>query len=344
MIVTYFRSSSYNNWDFCQQQYYLKYVLGLPDPSGKKAEMGTIVHKVMECLASAKKAYQDDERGFKDDSLGEIEFSKEELYSDKWMEFLFTLSYNYYTAKSHHKWRDGDRRTCLKWCHMALTELHGAFDPRKRNIVASEPHFDFELPYDWAKFSYEIDGETIEGSLAMKGTIDLVTEEMPNIFESVDWKTGQCKNWATGKPKTYSCFRKDPQLRIYHYALHKLFPDVEQFIPTIYYIRDGGAFTMPFGPEDLTATEDMLRKRFREIQRTTRPHLIAFTREKWKCRTLCGFGKTQHPSGEINPRTGLPHTICSYVAEKIKKKGIVQTTIEEKAPDHEFNKYEAPGT
>lgn len=343
MIVTYFRSSSYNNWDFCQQQYYLKYVLGLPDISGKKAEMGTIVHKVMECLASAKKAFQDGVFNFSDDSLGDITFSEEELFADPWMEYLYSMSYEYYTVKSPHKWTAGDRKKCLKWCYTAVTELNGAFDPRRRHIVASEPHFDFVLPYDWAHYEYEIDGQKIEGQLAMKGTIDMVTEEMPNVLESVDWKTGQCKNWATGVPKTYKCFQKDPQLRIYHYALHKLFPEVEQFIPTIYWINDGGAFTMPFGPSDIAATEEMLRKRFREIKRATRPHLIAHTKDRWKCRTLCGFGKSNHPSGEINHRTGKPHTICSYIADKIKRKGIVQATIEEKAPGHEFSKYEAPG-
>ena len=55
MLVTYIRSSSYNNYSFCQMQYFLTYVLGHRSDSGKKAEMGTIVHKVMEVLASLKK-------------------------------------------------------------------------------------------------------------------------------------------------------------------------------------------------------------------------------------------------------------------------------------------------
>ena len=51
MIVTYIRSSSYNNYDFCQMQYFLTYVLGHRSDSNKKADMGTMVHKVMEILA-----------------------------------------------------------------------------------------------------------------------------------------------------------------------------------------------------------------------------------------------------------------------------------------------------
>ena len=58
MIVTYIRSSSYNNYDYCQLQYFITYVLGHRSTSGKKAQLGTIVHKVMECLAVCKKRLQ----------------------------------------------------------------------------------------------------------------------------------------------------------------------------------------------------------------------------------------------------------------------------------------------
>ena len=59
MIVTYIRSSSYNNYDYCQMQYFITYVLGHRSISGKKAQLGTMVHKVMEILASCKKKHQD---------------------------------------------------------------------------------------------------------------------------------------------------------------------------------------------------------------------------------------------------------------------------------------------
>ena len=51
IIVTYFRSSSYNTHSMCEQQYFLEYVLGYRGPSGQKADKGTIVHKVLEILA-----------------------------------------------------------------------------------------------------------------------------------------------------------------------------------------------------------------------------------------------------------------------------------------------------
>ena len=52
MLVTYIRSSSYNNYSFCQMQYFLTYVLGYQTDSGKKAELGTIVHKVSARVSS----------------------------------------------------------------------------------------------------------------------------------------------------------------------------------------------------------------------------------------------------------------------------------------------------
>ena len=51
MLITYVRSSSYNNYSYCQMQYFITYVLGHQAESGKKAILGTIVHKVLEILA-----------------------------------------------------------------------------------------------------------------------------------------------------------------------------------------------------------------------------------------------------------------------------------------------------
>lgn len=59
MIITYFRSSSFNAHNMCEQQYFLEYVLGWRGPSGQKADKGTIVHKVLEILACIKKGTQD---------------------------------------------------------------------------------------------------------------------------------------------------------------------------------------------------------------------------------------------------------------------------------------------
>ena len=54
----------------CEQQYFLEYNLGYRSPSGKKADKGTIVHKVMEILAHIKLCQQKKLVIYDDDILG----------------------------------------------------------------------------------------------------------------------------------------------------------------------------------------------------------------------------------------------------------------------------------
>jgi len=81
MLVTYIRSSSYNNYSYCQMQYFITYVLGHQPDSGKKAELGTIVHKVMETLARLKKHQQDNPKKttllVTDDALGDVKIKNQ---------------------------------------------------------------------------------------------------------------------------------------------------------------------------------------------------------------------------------------------------------------------------
>ena len=103
------------------------------------------------------------------------------------------------------------------------------------------------------------DGTKATGQLAIKGTIDLVTQIDDGVIEVIDWKTGQRKNWATGEEKTYEKLLEDPQLLLYNYAISRLYPDYEQAIMSIFFIRDGGPFSMCFDKSDL-------KKRYNQIQ------------------------------------------------------------------------------
>jgi len=342
LIITYFRSSSYNQYSMCPQAYYLTYVLGHQSPSGVAAEKGTIVHKVMECLASAKLAHQEGHVDFTDDALGYFEVGDHEyIYSDKFVDDLIESSYTYYTSKSPHKYTNRHLKECTKWSYEAITHCNAAFDPRNRNVVSPEGAFDFEIDEPWAKYDYNLpDGTNLSGNLSMKGTIDLITEVRPKVYEVIDWKTGRRLDWATGKEKNFKRLTTDPQLRIYHYALSKMYPDVDQFIMTIYFIKDGGPYTLAFTKDDLSDTMEMLKKRFEEIKASNRPRLI----KSWKCTKFCHFGKTTHESGDIDPATGSPYTICEYVANKIRKKGINASIIEDISENHTFDHYHAPGS
>jgi hypothetical protein len=161
--------------------------LGWRGPSNKKADKGTIVHKVLEIAALAKKAAQDGKKTFIDDVVGETKTSD---YRKKYLEELIEKVYHYYTnAFNHHEWTDTDLNDCKKWTWKALEINNGMFDPRNMNVVAAEPHFDFEIKEDWAKYEHELpDGTKLSGYLSMKGTVDLVTDLGDGVYEIVDWK------------------------------------------------------------------------------------------------------------------------------------------------------------
>ena len=136
MLVTYIRSSSYNNYNYCEMQYFITYVLGHQSDSGKKAELGTIVHKVMEVLAGLKKCQQDHPRRkyleVIDDAVGKVRIKKEELVTDEFIESLNDLSFDSYTKDSKHKWTKGDRKTSMELVWKTLHYNKGQFDPRYR--------------------------------------------------------------------------------------------------------------------------------------------------------------------------------------------------------------------
>ena len=104
MLVTYVRSSSYNNYSYCQMQYFITYVLGHQSDSGKKADMGTMAHKAMEILAGLKKFQQDNPRRkylvVEDDAAGKIRIKKDELYTDDFVNDLIEISIDCYAKNS----------------------------------------------------------------------------------------------------------------------------------------------------------------------------------------------------------------------------------------------------
>lgn len=327
MIITKFRSSSYNMYSLCQQQYFIHYVLGWPMPAGKKADMGTIVHKVLEVLARYKKAYQDNPR-----------VPDPVFMHDEYVEWLVNYYFDYYTVGSKYKWIPADYRQCLKWVKDALSFNDGQFDPRRQNIIAPEMRFRFPIDADWATYNFvhPQTKERMTGQLQLQGTIDLVTQIRPEIYEVIDYKTGRMLDWATNEKKDFWSLCSDPQLRIYHYALSKLFPDIKQFVMTIYYIAYDSPFTMAYGPEDMTATEEMLRKRYEEIKHNTLPALIR-NYDRWKCTRMCRFGKEKHPDCSEK-------TICQFIHELTREKGIDFVVENQTQLGFVIGEYNSPGS
>ena len=339
MLITYIRSSSYNNYEFCQMQYFMKYVLGLPSDSGKAAERGTMVHKVMEVLANLKLFQQNNSRRkfleTTDDVLKKVRVKKDRLMEKDFVEELLDLSYDGYRKDSPNKWIPSDRKEISRLTWLGLDHNDGQFDPRLRQILNPEPHFDIEIKEDWAKYQYEVAGKKLPGNLAIKGTIDLVTSIDDDTIEVIDWKTGQRKDWATGEKKTYDKLCKDPQLLLYYYAISNLYPEYKNVIMSIFYVKDGGPYSMCWDDSDNVKFLDMLKNRFLQIRKNTKPRPISQNRSNFKCTRLCHYCK--------NNWEGSSKSMCQYVEDYIGKHGISKASQDLKHKDFTIGHYEAPG-
>jgi hypothetical protein len=328
----------------CEQQYFIEYVLGWRGPSGQKADKGTIVHKVLELLAVIKKAQQDNLLSIDDDIVGKVSSKNYDI------DDLFNKVYIYYTTNnSHHKWTDKDRKDCRNWVQKTLEFNDGMFDPRNRDIVCPEQRFDIVIDKPWAKYSFDTPEGKLEGNLALKGTVDLITKIDDNFYEIIDWKTGRRLDWATGKEKTQEKLENDPQLMIYHYAISRLYPEIENIMVTINFINDGGPFSICFQKKDLLRTELMLRNKFEKIKANRKPQL----HKSWMCSKLCHFGKStfdntsiapleEYRDGQVTPK-GTIMTKCEQIHHDIQIHGMGEVINQYKHPNHSFGFYKAPG-
>lgn len=375
MIITYIRSSSaFGQWGYCQQSYFIDYVLGHKFPANLKADLGTVVHKVFEVLASIKKEIQSGsgQTFINDGELGRVDFNPgtfltpNELtdtevakinstrvaktiykwncnlksghvrYGEELVNNVFERSFAYYMQR-RDDWKPVDKRDALNWTWIGLEYKNGQYDPRQREIFDTETHFDIQLPYDWAEYEFTLpDGNKIEGRLGLKGTIDLTTV-IPMGLEVIDWKTGQRLNWATGKEKTYEKLCEDDQLMFYYYALRRLHPDVKNIIITIFFLRDGGPFSICFDDSHMEMMESKIRKRFEEIKNSRYPKLLDPEQKDFRCSKLCAFYKNKFNKAD-------DFNMCQTVHNAIRKHGIDYAVQAYTNPSHDVNKYHAPGT
>lgn len=345
MLCTYIRSSSYNNYDYCEMQYFISYVLGHQSDSGKKADFGTICHKVFETLARLKRELQNASSRQKyieinDDAVGKYRIDKNKFLDDAtWLEVL-NKSFEFYTNNSIHSWTKGDFSKCESLIKETLAFNNSQFDPRYRKIIAPEPHFDIPIEEDWAKFTHEINGEKVDGQLAIKGTIDLVTEVNENTIEVIDWKTGKRIDWASGEEKDHKKLRNDAQLLLYHYAISKLFPSYDHTIMSIFFVKNDppgnrAPFSLCFDKEDNVRFLEMLKNRFKEIQKNNTPKPISPKRDHWKCTRLCHFCKNNWPGTDKN--------MCIYIEDYLKKNGMEKTVKDCSRDGFSIGYYESPG-
>lgn len=305
MLITYLRSSSYTSFDFCPFKTYLRYTLGLPEPSGFKACKGNMVHKALELLAGRKLAEQNGLSRVVEAETG-TDLALAECTPDRAMR----IGFDYYCRnETHHSFSERDYRECRKWLQNALDFRGGLYNPLKRHIIVPEVHFDFTIDEPWARYDYVLpDGQKLSGQLAIKGTADLLTRHPTGVLELIDWKTGQRKDWATGQTKDFAKLCVDAQLRLYHYAMCRLFPAETDIFVSIFFVQFLEPFSIPLTRDDLKTTAEMIRQRFEVMKATSKPKRIW---GDWKCKKLCHYGKTPHAEGDGR------QSICEYTHREL---------------------------
>lgn len=350
MIITYFRSSSFNCHNMCPMQYMGEYVLGWRGPGNLKADKGTIVHKALEVMALAKLAVQNGEKEIVDE-VGTWRVNKKYILSKTQVQDVIEKVFDWYSTRiTHHNWTEKDYRDIEKWTYKAMEYRGGEYDPRNADIVQAEAKFDFQIEEPWAFYSYTLDdGIAMEGFLAMKGTIDQISKIDDETYEILDWKTGRRLDWATGEEKTHEKLRTDPQLLIYYYAVKKMYPNVKNVLVTIYFINDGGPFTICFGEDDIPATERMLQKKFEEIKKTVIPRKNI----SWKCKKFCHMGKSTFEGTDVKAiiapydghitKEGSVMSKCEQLDYVMKHRSMNSVVKNMSAPGHSIGKYKAPG-
>lgn len=330
------RSSSYTQWDYCQMSFFICYNLGYQQPGQKKSNLGTVVHKVLECLAQCKQRLQYGEKPgmrIEDGDVGTIKFTKKSLMSNKFVLKILDLCYDHYTINDTNNQydRDKDYDFCRRMVDACLEHNNGQFDPRLMRITAPEKSFVIPVEEPWGTFDYE--GEQV--TLCLKGTMDLITEAAPDTLEYVDYKTGQRKNWATGEVKTYEKLHDDPQLLLYYYAITKLYPQYDNIVMTIFFLRDGGPFSLCFEKSDNDRFMKMLEARVKEIRSAKTVKPINAARNDFRCKILCHYYKTKWP--------GTDKRMCNHVEDEIKTYGIEVAADMLKKPGFSLGYYQSPG-
>ncbi len=277
--------------------------------------MGTIVHKALQILGDKNLCMQRGNKSFTDDELGKFTLKQcDDLPK------LTERAFNFYTENFPDVvLGKAELKTCIKWTEKAVAYSDGSFDPRNQNVFSTEQFFDIEIDKPWAKYDYRIGKERITGNLSIKGTVDLIIKHDENYYEILDYKTGKRINWATGEEKTPEALQKDTQLLLYYYALKNMYPEAEFYV-SIFYINDGGVFSLVFDEDDYKKAEQILKKKFQYIKNKEHPRLLSNENSHWKCRKLCLFSEPY--------KEGSKKSVCQHMRDEIRRKGINKVVAE----------------
>jgi len=271
-------ASSITTLDMCEMKWFLQYIVGMREPTGKAAAIGSICHYILECVAHSKILRQTGKKTRKDDIVGTI---KQKYDLEEWTK----LVYDHFVKKEAHlDWTDKDYRQVVSNIKKATN--HVLFPENHAEIISPEQFFMMKLDQPWAEYHY-LNGKKVEdGNIHVNGIIDLIFRDQHGILNYLDYKFGQPKDWATGKKKDYAAIAKDVQLCMYYMAIKQKYPD-EDICVNIWYVNHDTVFTDFFG----AAQEEIILKKLESVINRLREIEQPETRYGFHC-TFCPFKKT----------------------------------------------------
>lgn len=252
-------SSKISTYGFCEFKYFLEYHLGFQSVSGKAALIGTIVHAVLATLARKKGKWD-------------------------WERVLDRYWSAYAASRTDLDMRKiGARGELADWKKTkkaVKTVLDSKLNPINLDIISIEEKFQLEFKSDkWI---------TEKGNqLVISGIIDVIHKIDDDTIEIIDFKTGRMADWATGEPLDLKSIAQEIQPRIYHMAVHHLYPQYKNISIIFYYMLTGGIMPVILEYSDIKETEKTLYSYFKRIKNNNNAYRI---KPSWRCK-LCSFSK-----------------------------------------------------
>lgn len=302
MYITFLRNSLITSSRLCPGKSWIEYGLGRRSGDNHASAKGTILHSVLENLAKEKLSRQN--------GCVAVDVNPYDLLDE---------IYNQFEKDKPNVLKDDSHKDCVKLLDKVLAFRSGVFNPLNQNIVAMERYFDIEITKPWAAYEYETPNGPLIGNLKIKGNADLICEE-DGCLSVTDYKTGRLTtDWATDKEKTAENIREDTQLKLYFWALAHEFPEYENIMLTIYFIRYDRPLTAIYDRSELPEIEEWIRKGYKKLKEMDQPKFIDRGPKKWKCK-MCEFSKT------LEGNSGK--TVCKFFQDELKKKGFQKANAE----------------
>ncbi len=104
---------------------------------------------------------------------------------------------------------------------------------------------------------------------------------------------------------------------------------------SIFYINDGGPYSLCFDESDNEYFLEKLRVRFSQIKNNTNPRLLSPQQKHWKCTKLCDYAKNNWPGTDVS--------MCRHVSQQVQSKGMDEATKECTREGFSIGYYDAPG-